>query len=512
MDLARLLSLAFVAVLALCAAASVIGQSKTERNRFRIACIALVVAGASASSLAGKHWTPGDWTAHSVHTLDSSSRAVLASVRSPLEVVLVRPSDQVFDPVFEEVERLIARMVDSQPLLAIGKVDPLLQPEKIQEWAFELGIQASELSSGGAVIFVQDGRLRVVDFMAMADYSFDDLGVGSLSEFRAEAAFRQAIAEVTLRRRDKLCVTTGHGELESEVAAGLNNRARWTGAASRLRAEGVASTMLERTEKSALSDCDALLIHGPSKSFSAAELRALDAYLTGGGNALIALRSLPSLGAQSVPDLPFLDDGLKLLLAARGMNVLDAVVVDPEAVIDAPPEWMTYEGYGEHAIVRDFHQRRATLWLPPRALSASNDEVLGLLEASSGGWAEHDMTRYFSDGGYEKSDEDTADIAIALVHENANKGRLVLFGSAESLSDHWGSRGVGGNERLLVAACLWTLHRDMQLSLPSKELEHLHLVMSQTQLRDAFIYMVILGPLLFALLGALCWWWRRREE
>ncbi|MBL4635911.1 MAG: ABC transporter permease, partial [Kofleriaceae bacterium] len=64
-DLARLLSLAFVAVLALRAAASVIGQSKTERNRFRIACIALVVAGASASSLAGKHWTPGDWTAHS---------------------------------------------------------------------------------------------------------------------------------------------------------------------------------------------------------------------------------------------------------------------------------------------------------------------------------------------------------------------------------------------------------------------------------------------------------------
>lgn len=506
-DLALLLATSLVTAVALLAASGLVGQNRDSRRRYRMACLALLVGGASASSLAGKHWKSLDWTKNSVHTLEANTRAVLAATEEPIDVILVRPSDEAFESVFGEVQRLVGKMANAQSLLGVREIDPVSSPENIGTWAFDLGIQSKDLSSGGAVIFAQSNRRRVVDFMAMASYRIDDLGVGTLSEFRAEAAFAQAIADVSQHHRDKVCVAKGHGEFGYDFSESGGNREDWSWAAKRLKSEGVELVTMETIEPKGLAECDSLIVFGPDKEFQAEELQALENYLREGGNAFFALRALPALGDSELPVT-----GLSLLLENVGMEVLPAVVVDPSAAIETPPEWMTYEGYGEHAIVRDFQERRPTIWLPPRGLKAHGDEVVSLVRGSSESWAERNLVQYFGEGRYSQSEEESGDVSIALARENEKAGRIVLFGSAESLSDHWRLLRVGGNERLLIASCLWTLHRDMRLRMPSKGIEHLHLVMTQKQLREAFVYLVLVGPALFALFGALCWWWRRREK
>ena len=396
---------------------------------------------------------------------------------------------------------------EQQPHLVIRDLDPLAQPRKVREWAFELAIRPEDLSSGGAVIFQQGDRRRVIDLLAMASFASDDLGVGALAEFRAESVFREGLAEVIARSRERLCVSAGHGELPVEVDPTEPSRPHWGHVARRLRSDGVEIHELRELSADALQACDALVIVGASRAFSLDELLALHAYWASGGHTLIAMRSHPIAGQEALPR-----SGLRQLLAERGMHVLDAVVVDPEAELELRPAWMTYTGYGQHAIVGDFQDRRATVWDAPLALAAGNADVVTLLQASPQAWAEHGLADFFRHGRYERGPEDRGATIVALAHESSQASRVVLFGSAESLSSTWSERGIGGNDRLLVSACLWILHRQVQLASQDKRPEYLRLLMSEDQLHHAFVWCVVVGPLCYALLGAGLWWWRRREE
>ncbi len=505
-QLSSLVNLVSTTLIALSLSASIVTVNRQQKRRFLIASAALLLGALGASRLTTLHGKSLDWTRAKTNQLSASTLATLEALDQPVTITLVSPTDQVFESVHREVRRLIGRMAAAQPLLQRREVDPVAQSQDIAKWAFELGARGEDLASGGAVIFEQAGRRRVVDFMAMASYTFDTLGVGSLAEFRAESAFRQAIAQVSAHRQERLCVSSGHGEMPMQAQEGLLARQQWQRGAKRMVQEGVRLQGVPGLRAQTLEGCDALLMMGPSQAFSLEELQSLELFLDDGGGVMIALRSRPALGSSSLPKT-----GLGLLLAKRGMQVQAAVVVDPPASLEVPPEWMTFEGYGDHPIVRDFQKRRATIWNAPLALSSSQEDVHTLVQGSAAAWGERSLDAFFDTGTYSKDPQDSAERRVALVSGGQGKGRLLLFGSADSLSSHWGQLGVGGNERLLVSSLLWVVGRDLQLQLESKPLEHLHLIMSQSQLRNAFLWLVIFGPCGFFLLGGVAWWWRRRE-
>lgn len=498
---AGLVSLGSITIVALTFAAGLAARDRGDRLRLFAAAACLCLAGGSLSSLTARHGPSFDWSAGHTNSLEPSTIALLGKISEPVEVVVIRPSESVFDSVHSEVMTLLRRMQSQQLYLKIKELDPLAYPTALREWAYDLAIRTDDLSSGGAVLFQQGSRRRVVDLLAMASFGADDLGVGALSEFRAESSFRVALTELTNVAQERLCVSTGHGEIP--MTAGNPN---WSVVAGRLENEGITLHAIRVLDVKSLERCDALIMMGPSRKLASDEVLALNAFWTRGGDSVIAMRSRPEPGSEGLPRI-----GLELLLEARGMHALHALVVDPGAELELRPAWMTYKGYGEHPIVSDYEDRRATVWDAPVALAVSRDDVVTLVRASPQAWSEVDLPALIRHKRYERGPDDSEDVAVALAQEDRQGSRLVLLGSAESMSSIWSERGIGGNDHLLVSSLLWILDRQVQLAAENKRPEHLRLLMTEGQLRSSFVWCVIVGPLFFAIFGAGLWWWRRRE-
>lgn len=501
--LAALLSIAIV-FLALATTLAVRG--KVQRLRWAIATILLAVLGSSVSTLTARHMQSSDWSASQVNSLEPATSALLATIDTPIEVVIVMPSEAVFDGVHKEVERLIARMQSRQELLEVRHLDPLSDPSAVAQWAYELAIRPEDLSSGGAVVFRRGGRSQVVDLLSMASFAADDLGVGAMSAFHAESSFRHAIAAVIDLRREVLCTSLRHGELAPEIQPGSSSP-HWAASADRLSASGVDIKIVGVITTEALKPCDGIALIGPVLPLSAVELLALNAYLEAGGDLLLALADRPDVGQSGYPIT-----GLELLLSGRGVEALNAAAVDPEHAFDGPTSWMTFAGYGSHAIVADFSQKRATLWSAPRVLRAARDDVKPLVFTSPKGWAETELQSVFDGRSSTRSEQEERAPSVAVAQQDSVGSRLVVIGSARASSSEWTDRGLGGNERLLSSSGLWLLERQLQFAAHDKRPEQIRLIMTESQLRGAFIWCVLIAPLVFAVIGALLWWWRRRED
>jgi ABC-2 type transport system permease protein len=484
--------LALIVVLMLTLANVVSANDRRSRLRLCFVLVCVLVSSASLSHLVGMHWQPSDWSRSKVNTLEPSTQLLLSEVSEPVDVVVLRPREQVFDPVFRQVTQLLQRMQRQQPHLRVRQLDPLSNKQERDTWARELAIQPEELSAGGAVLFQVGSRREVVDLLAMASFARDDLGAGAMSEFRAEGVFRGAMAKLLNRSAETLCVAKGVGEVPLQASETTVRFAghSWQHVAERLKRAGV--KVEESRVAGTMDNCDALILHGPSRALSTEELFALNAYLESGGSALIVLRSnlvLPKLN---------------LLLAGHHVQVTDSLLLDSTNAFEGRA-WLSYT-YGKHTIVHDFEGRRATLWNAPRALLAANDKAHALVRASS----EASLIPLRNSSVPEGGEAEKASPAIAT--EGSDGARLVVIGSAESMSSEWAQRGVGGNERFLNNAILWALDREVQLVAENKRPEHMRLLMTQSQLKSAYIWCVVVGPLAFAILGGLLWWWRRREQ
>ncbi len=494
-----------VTVIALASAVAVSAHGRHVRWPGWIRVALLVVISAGVLVLGTRHNRSWDLSAGQVNSLHPDTLRVLAELDEPLKLTVVRPQEELFDPVFEELFRLLERMREAQPRLQLAEIDPLAHPEQVAQWSFELAIRPEDFASGGAILVQRGERTQSIDLLAMATFSADDLGVGSLSELRAESALREAIAELAEQGTETLCSTTGHGEMRSFHETSVDAPNSWGMVAERLT--GVLLREFREISADTLDGCDAVLLMGPAQSLAAEEVLELQSYWAAGGNLLIALRSHPLPGDLTPPAT-----GLGLFLEQAGVRVLPAAVVDSDAEVDLPLAWITYDGYGDHAAVADFDQRRATIWQTPIALRPMGDATQVLVQASANGFAEHSLTRLFKTSEYERNSKDTEDRAVALAGENRAGARIVVLGSAEAFSALWSERGIGGNERLLVSALHWTLGREMHLDEGGAvRPERLRLLMSRADLQRAFVWCVVVGPAFFAFLGTLLWWWRRRE-
>ncbi len=497
---------ASVTVVALAAAHAVSAHGRHAWLPGWIVVVLLAILFGSALRLAVAHNRSLDLSADRINSLEPATLRGLEDLSEPVELTLLRPKEEVFEPVHEEFRRLLRRLHDHQPLLEIRELDPTVDPARVKRWAFELAIRPEDFASGGAILVQRGPRRRAIDLLAMASFSADDLGVGSLSELRAEAALRDAIAYVSEADRSTLCSSVGHGELRT--SSSVSREHSWAPVAGRIVANQIEVKEIRDLNETSLAECDALMILGPAVSFSANQILALQSYRVEGGSILIALRSLP-IASDSYPPT----SGLALFLESAGMGVLQTAVVDPEFELEPGPSWMTYTGYSTHPIVRGFRDRRATLWHLPLALAPLSEDVGALVYASSAGWGERSLRELFETGSYEKSMDDSDVVSVALASETDGRARLVLLGSAEAFSSILSERGIGGNERLLISSIEWILGRSAVSNTVGspRNVTRVRLLMSKRQLKYAFLWCVVLGPALLSLLGALLWWLRRRE-
>lgn len=487
-------SLGLAAVgLAAAQVAGAIGRVSGRELRRRALALGLcAIIAALATALAARRPVTWDWTRADVHTLEGFTRRALAAIDEPVDVTVVRPAAEVFDGVYEEVGRLLDRMQREQPLLRVSRVDPLLEPDRVAALADEIGLAVRDVADGGAVVFELGERRRAVDLLAMAGFDRDDLGVGALSVFRAEEVFAEALSELAAREEIRVCASTGHGEMALEPAAG----ASWAAIGERLRRDGIELRSLSELSAESLEPCRALVVAGPTRPVSADAALAVDRYLRGGGALIAAARLRGDAG-------PMPATGLELVLAERGLALPAKVVVDPSAALAAPGAFAVVSGYGDHPIAAPFQDRRITVWQSPRAVAVSGGAA-ALVSASASARLVESAEAALVDG----AGEPAASPALVAIGE---EGRAIAIGSAESVSSSVVDRGLGAGDLLVARAVLWLVGRERDAAIGAKTPEHVRLVMTGGEIRATFALCVVVIPAVFAAIGALLWWWRRRE-
>ncbi len=531
-----------------------------EMRRRALALVLVVIICACMGWLSERHPLAWDVSKGGSNTLSARTLEVLDAVTEPVRVLHVQAEFAGFAAVDAEVERLLGRMAAAQPGLVRERLDPALAPGRVAALAGEFALDPTLLAEGGAVVFQQGQRRRIVDLFDIANFDSESGGGSRVAQLRAEQAFTDAVAEVISAAPITICHTVGHGEMalsRAEVAPAVENdvdRPHWHAIGDRAMRDGMELRAVSSLAGEIPGPCRVLVIAGPERPLSGREAQTVARYLERGGRLFLALSERIDVvsgagagaSAATVPAAAVraasvraraAASGLELVLMQYGIEALPAVVLDPTHTAGDSAAWLTVNGYGDgggdrgtsapHPVVASFAGRRYTLWLTPRALQAvtpantagtgtvAGTEVATLVSSSASGWGETDLESALLGQSRASAADLAGPVAVAMAARDRRTGaRIVVVGSAVSLSSVVSVRDVAGNELLGHAALSWLSGRRIRTHAggDGDAPEQVRLSMTDAERAWVFVLCVVLMPGGLALLAALSWWRRRRGQ
>lgn len=484
---------------ALAAAAALVGAGRRRRGRvglgaYRGALVA--IAAGLAAVLVDRTGAAWDASASGRNHLARATTAALASLDggdAPVTATVIRPGIAAIDPLYDEVERVLALMARAQPRLRVERWDPARDPGAAPAAAAAAVLDERELVRGGAVVFARGDRQRAVALLDLAEVGRDALAAPAYTQLRIEHAFARAVAELADDTPRTICATRGHGELDPDALAG-----GWGAVTARLADDGIAVEPVDDPLDDVPARCAALAVIGAAAELPAGAQLAIDRYLDRGGRLLVALpgRELAQ------PDGGRLGgSGVDHVLGRRGVGVPRAWVLDPAAAVDLPLAFRVVDGYGDHPIVAGFAGRRVTIWQRARPVVVAGPDARALVTASPSAYGASDPA------GAARVAIDPP-IAIAAAIEQGGT-RVVVLGGAEAIGVDPAVRGQG-TDLLAARALAWLVGRTPDISIPPKAGDRVRLVLDAGE-RRALAAFVIAGIPLLAV-GLLVFLARRRPR
>jgi len=318
-----------------------------------------------------------------------------------------------------------------------------------------------------------------------------------MKAFKAEQAFTSAILELMSPIKQNVKFSVKHGEKSIYVynADGLSEAKRFL-ARDNLEVEPLELIALPDL---AQTNCDVLVIAGPTRKFLDPEINVLRRYLLNGGRALILLD-------------PEIATGLEPLLKEFNVTVGNNVVVDPERRLPyASPLQLVIGLYGDHPITRRL--QTFTMFFLARSVSvldAGNTVNVAseLLMTGRRGWGETE-----TDGDTFRFDEDkdlVGPVSVGVTVENEKSGlRLIVIGDADFITNREITQG--GNRDLFLNSVNWLLKREFLVSVGTKTIvEMKRLELDKFQLSVITLLVIGVVPALSLLAGLFVWLARRQ--
>lgn len=480
-----------------------------------------------------KYYQRFDWTGEKVYSLSDKSRAVVDGLDRDVEVTLMLRPDS---PLAETARELLERYAARSPRLTLRQVDPernLIEAARLKE--------RFALADLNVVVFEAQGERRIVDTAALAEWDYSALQYGgqpTMTGFKGEAAFTGALLELVSGERPVVRFTSGHGEraIDDPAVGGL------TQLRELLAGENAELESWPSLGETAVPEGTALLvIAGPKVAFLPPEVEVLGRYLDAGGRLLVLLD--PELD----PRGGLVPTGLEALLAGRGVEVGDDLVVDPAATLPTyGAETIQVRAVGGHPIVDDLAQamfpvivnlaRSVRPGVVPEGM-----EARPLLETTSEGWGETDLAALtaveYGEGdrpgpvavgvavgaappappGFDAEDLDAGDLDAGDLETDAPAAsetpaspawRLVVLGDSDVAAN--GQVALVGNPTLVGNAFNWLLEREQLLGIAAKRPEQARLSLTRGQL-SAITWGVLAGLPGLALAAGVAVWARRRK-
>ncbi len=436
----------------------------------------LLVLGAGAIGYLGNRYAwQADWTANGRISLSAESRAVLAQLDGPVEIVsYANPQGDLRQTVAGFLQRYQAL----KPDLSLRFVDPQLDPAKMRE----LGVTVD-----GALIIRYKDR----------EQHLDELSERSLTN----------ALERLVRGSDRIVAfVTGDDERRADGKANADMGTFM----AQLESRGMRAVPLNFAQVGTVPEhTDLVVLASPSLALAPGAVQALVAYVQNGGNLLWLTE-------------PGNDDlGLKPLAAALGVQVLPGVLVDGSGTALGlhDPRMLTLGDYPPQAITRGF--RLTTLFPQVSALAQvaqTGWAVKPFLRSGPQSWTEFhpiDNTkpsdiRFDAAAGELKGPLDFG-FALSRLSPSPDKSeqRAVVIGDGDFLSNTF--LGNGGNRALGERVFDWLLGDDKLVDLPPRGAPDRLLEISQAELNALSFGFLIALPLLLLLIGGAIVWRRRRR-
>jgi ABC-type uncharacterized transport system involved in gliding motility auxiliary subunit len=315
-----------------------------------------------------------------------------------------------------------------------------------------------------------------------------------------ERALTSALARLVQPRERLLAVLAGHGERRIDGEA--NHDLGRFGVA--LAEQGVRALPVNLAEQAAIpANADVLLVASPRAALAAGEIAAVVAWVEQGG----ALWWLTDAGGDTL---------FEALVPQLGVRPLPGTLVDSAAqgLGIGDPSFVAVTRYPPHPVTEGF--ALTTLYPQAAALavgSGATFKATPIVRSGERSWTESgavaDAIRYDTDSTEVPGPHD---LALALTRlsprPDRSEQRVVVMGDGDFLADAY--LGNGGNLALGLRIFDWLAGDDALVDTAPVEAPDRALALDPRQLGWLGAVFLVGLPLLFALVGAVLAWRRRR--
>jgi ABC-type uncharacterized transport system involved in gliding motility auxiliary subunit len=324
--------------------------------------------------------------------------------------------------------------------------------------------------------------------------------------FATEEEISGAIVRLTNPGEKKVYFLVGHGErdINSTESAGYSQVRQ----ALESKNYGVEELNLLVTPQIP-EDALALVIAGPTKALTEAELSTLTAYLEAGG-ALVAMiepSAVTGLGAGQDPLVDY-------LVSTWSIQADDDLVVDLNSTM---PLSGIANDYNDHPITNRMYNN-ATYFPTARSLTigapgSQTLEVSWLVQTGANSWGETDAAAIQSGAGmaYDEGADALGPLTIAAVGEDvATTSRVVVIGDSDFGTN--AEYGSWGNGDLAINTIDWATRQESMISLTPKQQTPRYVAPPTTEaIGLIFLITMILIPGVVIVAGIAMWWGRRKR-
>lgn len=429
----------------------------------------LLLAGvAAAGYLSARYQHIADWTHGGRASLSSESRAVLARLDGPVEIVSYASPQGTLR---QTIANFVQRYQQVKPDISLRFVDPQLDPAAMRE----LGITID----GELLIHYQGHEQRL-----------DDLS--------SEGPMSNALERLARGGERIVAFVTGDGERRADGQANADMGTFVT----QLESRGMRAVPLNFAQVSAVPQhTDLVVLASPTAALPPGGVKALVDYVRDGGNLLWLTE--PGTGNLLQDRL-----GLQPLADVLGISALPGVLTDRSAAALGlnDPHMIALGDYPAHAITRGL------------TLTTLFPEVAALAPLSRSDWSSTPFLRSGPQGRVENGDEGDSlpgrplEFAFALQRlspsPEKSEQRAAVIGDGDFLSNTY--LGNGGNRALGERVFDWLLGDDALVNLPPRGAPDRFLRLSQGELNTISLGFLAGLPLLLLAIGGLIVWRRRR--
>lgn len=477
-----------------------------------------MIAGSVTSRVA---WATQDMTAVSLYSISDDTKKMLKDLDNDI-TFYVMSSEANADAT---VKKTLERYQTNSKHIHVEYKDTTRYPNFYKEFT-------DTAPTAGSIIVYNDKtkKSKVVDYndIYISDnYSYYYSGQSGASSYDCEGQLDSAIAYVRTENTYKIYQVEGHDEavLDTTNFGTLNNL---TDIIQKYNCE-IEQIKLLSMKSIPNDECSALLLLGPKTDYTEDEATLVKEYLAKGGNAIIGIESMASIGT----DKP----NFYSILKEYNVEVKAGIIAENNSSFYAPqygPFYAFAEGITGYATgltsyvftpytvgLKQIDSKDSSITYTALA-SSSKDSVLKTNAANAKSYEKEkgDEEGPFdtvaavtktTEGNDSTEDEEKKKSDNSNETESNITSNILVFGSVYSLSDTMDTLVQGANTQIVNNALKEYIDTDVTtISVPAKSLTSDTLTVTESGTRLFGILLAVVAPVIVLAAGIIVWVRRRK--